>query len=284
MVVHQMPRWNPKGGDKIEILQTGEKRVSEMVGWVREIYDFDVADARIFRLDLTADVLNVPVDWFRRHVRVALKQLHRTYLTVGLEISKRQAETVVAGKRPKQHKVYNKTLQREQELLPAHNRKRKAQGLPPETFLEVFGYDPSIRVSRVERQMGEREPATVFGIDYFGDIQRTVNINPFEKMIFPAVAAPDLGMLGGEDLMAVLYLRQFMDDINDGLQNARNQMQRCFGLDVLRDKEREAARRRFYRKWKLYEEFLHHSDAADLITPEKLLNEYKATTMVQLAA
>ena len=282
LIIHQRPR-NPAGGDKIEILQAGEKRISEMVGWVREVYDFDAADARIMRLDMTADVKRIPVDWFRRHVRIALKQTHRTHLTVNLEIAKREAETIYGGIAPHQYRIYNKTLHRLHVLLKKHNLKRKAAGLPPETFMEVFGYDSSELRTRVERQMGAREPGKVFGMDYFGEINAAANIDPFANMIFPS-SLPKMDSLDGLDLMAVLYLKQFMDEANDGLQNARNQMRRCFTNMAKTDKEREVARRKFYRKWQLYEGFLHHSEEADLVTREQLRDEYRATTMLQLAA
>lgn len=282
LIIHQRPR-NPTGGDKIEILQAGEKRVSEMVGWVREVYDFDVSDARIMRLDMTADVKRVPVNWFRRHVRIALKQAHRTYLTASLEISKRGSETIYGGIAPHQYRIYNKTLHRLHVLLKKHNEKRKSEGLPPETFEEVFCYDQSLMITRVERQMGAREPSIVFGIDCFGEINAAANIDPFTNMIFPSYS-PSLDSLDGTDLMAVLYLKQFMDEANDGLQNARNEMRTCFEKLARNDKEREVARRKFYRKWKLYENLLHNSDQGHLLNRQQLVNEYQVTTMMQLAA
>lgn len=284
LLLHTLPRFGKANGDKIEIMQAGDKRISEMVGWVREVYDYDVADSAILRLDLTADTKMAPVDWFRRHVRIAMKQTHRTHLTAALEVSKREAETIYGGIAPCQYRIYNKTLHRHDRLLVEHNRKRKIDGLGKQTFEEVFGYDPCLMVTRVERQMGAREPAKAFGIKFFGEINVAANIDPFTNMIFPHVRKPDFGALKPLEAMAVSYLRGFMDEANDGLQNARNQMKRFYMREARTERERETARRTFNRKWAQLSAYLHDSDQAYQLTRERLTDEYKATTMVQLAA
>jgi hypothetical protein len=277
LMLHQQPRWNDKGGDKIEFFESGNMRVSEMVGLVREVYDFDVSYAEITRLDLTADMKRVSVEWFRRHLTAMRKRTSRQY------ISKDGAETVLDGKKPNQLRAYNKTLHREQELLPAINRKRMRDGLPKLTFREAFGYDPQQVVTRVERQMGAREPGKVFGIEYFGQINGVANVDPFSNLKFPPCKDDSLP-LEGEDLMAVLYLKHFMEEHGDGLKQAKDRLRNCFGRQAFSDRERAAARRRRTRKWKLYEPFLQQTDQAYLVTKEMLLDEYKASTMVQLAA
>jgi hypothetical protein len=174
-------------GPKLEIIGVGELCYSDWVSVAGMVFAGDVEEASILRADLTADVPGVKVSSFADAMWCAGKLKLRTEYgeRLSTELQRLGAQTKYYGIKPRQIRIYNKTLQMAQELLPAHNRKRRAEGLKPETFEQVYGFDPHKRIlTRVERQMGARETEEKWGVRRFGDVPQLMKFDPFEQLRF----------------------------------------------------------------------------------------------------
>jgi hypothetical protein len=271
VILHQMPRWN-KGntkGDKIEFIGAGGMRVSEMVKAARSIYRFDAEEAEIMRLDCTADIDDVPVSWFRDFTRVKHKRIGREYGRWE-KLNHSEAETYLAGNKPNQLRVYDKTehrkflLQKERLKAPKHMRAEL-------TFEGMFhGLSPHRKITRVENQMGARSPAKRFGVKYFGNVAEMASKPVFGNIVFPELSRPNFDGLEGHDYFVARDLLRFRDE--HGLRDARNEYRR------------HVSRPTFYRNWPKFEAFLQKSNIKKGITLKALHEEYRTTCLVQLAA
>lgn len=267
-LVHQEHRWNHKTGDKIEFIGAGAMTISKMVHTARQIYNFNAADALILRIDATADVRGVPVSWFREHVRTKFKKRHRAWGHWN-EVSMGVAETITAGDKPIQYRIYDKTGERLHQLQ-AMRRSLSITEREICTFEAIWNYSPDVQVTRVERQMGAREPARCFGVKYFGDIAEMASKKVFTNLVFPETTRTNFEGLTGSDYLAGMYLLDFRE--RHGLQNTINEMKRAF------------PKRTFTRKFPLFERFLHQNRELVGVTQKALTEEYRTSTLVQLAA
>lgn len=269
ILVHQQPRWNLKGGDKIEYLGAGKMRVSEMVAAAHEVYKFDIAEASILRLDCTADVKDVPVGWFYKHTRVRRKIVGRAYGTWSKH-NRSIAETVYAGQKPNQLRIYDKTAERMWRLGRERMKLPKAErgGL---TYEGLYGMSRDLQLTRVENQMGARSPEKIFGCKYFGEMAMMASKPVFQNMVFPETARPNLKGLRGKDAMTALYLLSYRDE--HGLAGALNEF------------KRHVSKANYYRDIKKFEAILHGSPGPEAgITLAALTQEYRTSSLVQLAA
>lgn len=283
-LLHSCNVRNPKAGDKFEFIGAGGMTVGEMAGYIHEVFDTNVDDCSIMRLDATADVDGAWVPWCRKHVRVAGKQCvqHETPAKARpgeaavREYMRNEAETIYWGRGSRQTMVYDKTEQRRyllQKKRAKLTREERAKTTLEEAFFEEYGYSIFQQVTRFERRMGARESATAFGIEHFGKIQRAAFRNPFSKMNFPEnihVKNP-AKELRPMEVFGVRYLQQLVAE--DGWANARNEMKRVFGAH---------GRNGFYRALKLYEAHLMPTGTG--LTREDIRRSYLASTLVQLAS
>ena len=74
---------------------------------VFEIDEADVKDLKISRVDFTADVYGVPVQWFRERSHVRYKQRSRQYGS-WMEATRRSFTTLTQGSYPDVFTIYNK--------------------------------------------------------------------------------------------------------------------------------------------------------------------------------
>jgi hypothetical protein len=270
-LVHTMPRWGSSSmGDKVELIGAGSMRISDMVRTIRKIYNFDVEEAPLIRVDCTADVKNVPVDWFVRHTRVKYKAKGRGH-GKWREENTRTWETFYAGDKPNQLRIYDKLGER------LHQLKKLRASLPKSerenvTFESMFGFSPSPLV-RVENQMGARSTSKVFGIKVFGQLPDLARKPVFRNIVFPETARRNDAGLTGLDLLAARHLANIADEL--GLRAAHNEAKRILPA------------RTFWRKWPLFEAFLHSvPETAECqgITLEALTARYHDSCLVQIAA
>jgi hypothetical protein len=268
IILHQSPRWNQQGGDKIEFTGAGAMRVSQMAAAGAGIYRFNLADAAFLRLDCTADVKEVPVDWFRDHTRFKYKIKGREYGTWSKH-RRAVSETLYGGDKPNQWRIYDKTGERQYRLQQERRKVSKAER-DELTFESLYGMSPNLKVTRVERQMGDRSPAKVYGVKYFGDIAMMAGKPVFENMIFPETARVNLKGLKGEDELIAEFLLEYK--AKHGLQ------------DTLSKYKRHVSKRTFARKYKLFEGLLHASPDTPGITLAALTERYRVSSLVQLAA
>ena len=73
-----------------------------------DIESLDILELRVSRIDFTADVKDLPVEWFRRHRRVRQKRLS----TQWREVTKSGVTSLEIGKRPDLYRIYNKVQER----------------------------------------------------------------------------------------------------------------------------------------------------------------------------
>jgi hypothetical protein len=100
----------PAPHHKIELLEVGEKPLSEMRETIWSVYDCEPWELRPMRLDLTADVRDVPVSWCKKNIKVMRKQNHHEWGSTPYEtISQGIAQTMTGGKKPGQFRNYDKT-------------------------------------------------------------------------------------------------------------------------------------------------------------------------------
>ena len=195
-----------------------------MAGYIHEIYKTDVDECDIMRLDGAGDLEGAHVPWCRYNVRVKGKQCYQEE-TPGSDairhVSRNKAETIYWGRSPRQTTVYDKTGQRRYELVKERSKIFRGQknslpqwGAPTQQgmsleqrFLQRYGYEMTVPITRFERRMGAREIAPAFDIPKFGNIQKTAFINPFETMQFPEHALEKWTgrELKGKDYCVVQY-------------------------------------------------------------------------------
>lgn len=141
---HSVPMPHPKQHYKVEFSSTSLFSATDLVSSIRSAFLLSVQDAlnlTVARIDLTADVPDVQVQWFKQHCRVKRKQKSKTYDSVQPEYEPLKAETAAGvtglefGRRPDFYRIYN----------------RVAETLPRGDALS-FWSSPDLVLTRVERQ------------------------------------------------------------------------------------------------------------------------------------
>jgi hypothetical protein len=278
---------NKDSGDKFEFIGAGELGVGTMACYIHEVYKTDVDECDIMRLDAAGDLEGAYVPWCRDNVRVQGKQCYQEE-TPGSDairrLSRNKAETIYWGKSPRETTVYDKTGKRRHDLVKERSKIFRGQrnslpqwGAPTQQgmsleqhFLQRYGYEITVPITRFERRMGAREIAPAFDIPKFGNIQKAAFINPFETMQFPQQALEKWTgrELKGKDYLAVQYLLGYKE--RHGWEFTRNEIFRRLG--------RQSA----YRFLRNYEAFLLPMGAGP--TQEDVRRAYLSSTLLQLAA
>lgn len=285
-VVHLTCNMTKDRHHKVEILQTGDKTFSEMMAICSELFDHDPLSWGISRADLTADVPDVPVQWFKEHTYVTAKQTTRElghikpipYMT----IRKGAAETLYAGVKPNQNRIYNKTLERMMQLKKENNsiihklRKKAAEDLQMfempalASFEQRYGYSSDKVITRVERQCAGKDLEKLY-LTNVEKLRVAHCLRPFDKIKF---------FTGEEEDLSIR--RWGFTDWNVGM-NLQN-MRREFGINEVRKRMMEhIGGRHWKRTWDKFEPFLR-ADPAPGITAMQLTAEYQDSTARQLAA
>lgn len=268
VILHQGNRFNKKAGDKVELIETGNLKVLDMVATVQSLYQIDALDQRILRLDLASDNEGVAVEWFRTNTYARFKQVQEEWNT--RTISKNRAETLYFGRAPNQLRIYDKTRHRKVLLSKERRSMPKSDRDLCMTFEERWGYPADKVITRVERQIGGEQIAKV-GYTRVGNLYELGNCHPFTQIVFPDdVRRPQrLKGLTAEQQITAEYLRDFA--MRDGIQHMWNELyNRC------------PHRTQFYRLKKRYEPFVMPLSEADGTTREKLHKAFLASMQQQL--
>lgn len=262
-----------KLGPKLEIIGAGEMHYSDWVAIFQQVFGGDASEAAILRLDLTADIHGVKVDelgrmmWCRhKHTN---QQEYGEWQHKSTTHNRFAAQTLYYGRKPRQIRIYDKTLHRAQVLLRALHRYEKKNRLPLSTFEQAFGYAVTEIITRVERQMGARETSERWGISHFGQIHELVNRDPFENLRFAEKGMTGLEGVEGSRLGMVLMLRERIE--RDGLDCVR------------------AWWRSLYSDARSYRKFWQENgnlilNAHPQVTREMLTNQHHQSLIEQLAA
>jgi len=268
-ILHMYCTHGREGNHKLELLNAGEMSYVQIGREVERIFNVDPSRLSVMRIDLAADVRDVPVIWFAQHLRAKWK---RAVCEIGLieysQMGPRELQTFYLGKRPNCFRVYDKIaeLRKQYTLL--------CRGVSPETklptFEQTYGYPTSGCVlTRVERQIGGSRIPPQIGT--FGKLRSLPSFDPFDRLeISPGPVAdhePNIEGYGLKDYLAGL-----------GLRNRANEL----GMHRLRawvNKHSPGNASRFFKK---YVEFLPSGDGG--IDTGELFRLYVNSVGRQLAS
>jgi hypothetical protein len=198
---------NGEHDHKLEIIDAGTKTLSEMKAIPSRVFQIDPTQLEVMRIDLAADVTDVPVPWFRQHARFQYKQFASSiekssnteieFIAMGSAV----AQSLYAGRRPNCVRIYNKIAElRKQWLQLKRTYERYNKGLLKwelteeqktyallyipsfEEFCKAQGFDYSAgkTVTRIERQIGgDRIPEAV---DRLAKLVNLPEFDPFSHL------------------------------------------------------------------------------------------------------
>jgi hypothetical protein len=168
-----------QGCHKLEMLSTGKKPYSALVAQLESVIDGSTDDLRMMRVDLCADIPNVPVSWFHPRTQIQYKRMSHQIGPLKYEIiGKAGMETISAGKRPNILRIYDKVA--ESKMQFRRMVKRASLDADALDFEVEFGFSPEATLTRVERQFGGgRIPEP---ISTFGKLCHAPSFNPFDVL------------------------------------------------------------------------------------------------------
>lgn len=271
--LHMDLRHKTKGGHphKLELIDTGQ---SNYTGWREEIcrvFNFgsnrDIDALEVIRLDVNADVENVPPSWFHEHMRVKYKR-RGAHIYEYMGITNREGETHYWGQRPNCFRVYNKIA----ELKVQHKRlaRRASRDAELLTFEQAFQIPMCSVLTRVERQIGGGRIPAQFGT--IGKLKELPEFDPFAnvKILAGIEAQPNENDYAPSTYWAGMWLRKMVHE--NGLQRTEEIMRMRFGSNYARNRER-------------YADFLAvSSEGCTGISKDRLTEIYKDSVTQQLAA
>jgi len=168
-----------EGSHKLELLETGKMVYSEISYLVERIVDADASRLVFMRIDLCADIPEVPVSWFHDCCRFRHKRAHRQIGAVKREvIAGVDIETLTFGSRPNPTRIYNKVEHwHKQFRKDCRKQSKDADSLE---FEQEYGISPDAVLTRAERQYGGgRLPRE---LPNFGAITVAADIDPFTAL------------------------------------------------------------------------------------------------------
>jgi len=260
-----------KHGDhhhKLEILDVGKKPYSEIVELIESVTTTKPESMGIMRVDLTADVLDVTVPWFKSHLRFKFKRAANEHgqIRYGL-IGRGEVETILAGSRPNVFRIYNKTS--ECSFQFRRMQRKTSKDAEPLEFEKEFGFKVTDIRTRIERQCGgNRIPPE---LATFGSLQNAPAFDPFTSL--EIVTSGHVALPLPEECDGLEYytgLGMFAESKRVGMQEFRKRLNKQTRGNGARTIER-------YRRF-----FPHGEDRP--ITSEQIYETYRQSTIAQLAA
>jgi len=116
-----------EGEHKLELLDTGKKTFSEIEAQIDSVIERSSSDLEIMRIDLCADMVGIPIQWFLSRLRVKYKRFaHEIGQLKAQRIGKQGVQTISAGKRPNMLRAYGKVAEYNEQLRKMQlNRSRR---------------------------------------------------------------------------------------------------------------------------------------------------------------
>lgn len=137
--------------------------------WLFKMTGQQAPSVRIARIDFTADVFGVPVEWFKQHSRVKRKRSQESYEVCKTESSKGFVTSVVFGKRSDLYRIYDRVDEKQA---------RGAEVL----YNGILSSDPVPTITRVERQRsGKAIPKDLSTLR--GLFEHAAETDPFPNLI-----------------------------------------------------------------------------------------------------
>jgi len=263
---------------KLEILRAGDKTIPEMRELAGRVFASDPDELAIMRVDLTADIEGVPVDFFKRHSMVQCKQTRRELGTVEhyQVVAKGKAETLYSGVKPNQIRIYDKTGERRMQYGKYLRRFARESAELPEsaeieatTFEAMYGHGMYDVITRVERQVAARDVEKI-GVATLRALRLKADaLNPFAKMVFFDGRDPDprIEDWGFRDWHCGMDLRHRVEQF--GLAEVEREMKCELGKN-------------FHRQRKLFAPFLRMASNVVGIDSQRLRDAYASSTARQL--
>lgn len=257
-----------EGEHKLELLDTGVKGYSSLVDQIESTMEESIFDLDVMRIDLCADIVGVPIEWFLSRLRIKFKRVaHEVGTLKAQRIGRAGIQTLSAGKRPNIFRAYDKVAELKTQLRELQRkRSRDADAI---TLESEFGISENATITRLEQQFGgNRIP---FQIDSFGNLRDLPEFNPFTRVeISTGTGAhvPAIADCGLNFWLTGTRLRELQDEMG------RQQFRRWLTTHS------NGNSARWVRK---YEPFLDlENDNA--VTPETVFQTYRESVQKQLAA
>jgi hypothetical protein len=108
---HRMPTAKEARHSKVDFTDTRLLSADDLLMRLTSLFRVSREQAmsfRVVRIDFTADVYGVPVEWFRQHCRVKRKRKPRSYEVSESETSRGAMTSVIFGKRPDLYRIYDR--------------------------------------------------------------------------------------------------------------------------------------------------------------------------------
>lgn len=257
-----------EGEHKLELLDTGQKRYTEIVRQIESTIEGPICDLETMRIDLCADLKGVPLEWFFTRLRVKFKRVaHEIGSLKAQRIGKAGIQTLSAGKRPNIFRAYDKVAEYKSQLRDLQRRaSRDADKLTLET---EFGVREGDVITRLEQQFGgNRIPIE---IDCFARLSRLPNFNPFTRIEISngkGARVPSIGECGLHHWLIGTRLSELLSEMG----------QQQFIRWLHTHSDGNSARLR-----KQYIDFLA-SEGDEIITMQTVVETYRESVTRQLAA
>jgi hypothetical protein len=263
---------------KLEILRAGDKTLPEMRALAGSVFQTDPDELGIMRVDLTADIEGVDVDFFKRHSLVKCKQTRRELGTAQpyQTVAKGMAETLYSGVKPNQIRIYDKVGERRMQYGKYLARFARDSAELPESaeieatsFEAMYGHGMWDVITRVERQVAARDVEKLGLISLRALRLKADTLNPFEKMIFFNNNEPDprIEDWGFRDWHCGMDLRSRVEQF--GIAEVERQMRSQLGKN-------------FPRARKMFAPFLRLTSNVVGIDSQRLRDAYATSTARQL--
>ena len=164
---------------KLELFETGKKTHSELASLIESVAEIDSGPLELTRIDLCADIPDVPVSWFHAHARFKYKRIERRVGKLKWDvICRTEIETVTAGARPNVSRIYNKIAQELGEFRK--DCKKQSRDADSLEFEQEYGHKKTDMLTRIERQYGGgRLPKS---LRTFGMIGNAAEVDPFDTI------------------------------------------------------------------------------------------------------
>lgn len=221
VILHAHCKHGTQGNHKLELVETGRKSFKELVSEINRIFVVDAMQLATMRVDLTADVVGIPVSFFQDALRAAYKQVANDIEKADhfVRMGRGEIQTLYLGSRPNCFRIYNKIAELKKQYATLKRNKTEEQALP--TFEELYGFpSEGFVLTRVERQYGgARIPAELSTLRLLKENAPT--FDPFSSLEFVAGGRPEPDP-DGYDLMKYLAgkgLRQLIQE--QGMQRTR---------------------------------------------------------------
>jgi hypothetical protein len=262
-------KFQPSHNHKLEILDAGKKSYSEWAQIAESVFDCDSRSLDIVRIDLAADVRNIPVSWLKPRVRIKFKRTNDEHgkLEYG-QFGKTQVETLRAGKGENLFRIYNKT---EESKMQYRRLCRKAsRDAEPPDFEREFGYPANAVVTRFERQCRGRSVPETLGS--FGKLPNAPEHDPFDVVEIVSSGEPTLPGIEECESPTEYF-------VGIGLHTKSNEM----GMQQFRPWLNRVTTGNGARTMRRYERFFPSGEGS-LLTREQLYKTYRESVTRQLSA